>query len=110
MKSRPIPPRPALPVRSVALSVCVSPPVFNGNATSGDNQPLPLDRFVTRAQLCAALKIHRQTVRRWTQGGKLPTYAVGRCLRYRIADVEQLLREAQYTRRKKPGPKPKASP
>jgi len=68
----------------------------------------PLDAYVTRREVCAALSLHHDTLRRWGIEGKLvPVVFTGQCLRYLRTDVETLIRESRFCRRKKPGPKPK---
>lgn len=80
--------------------------VFDRDEPTGNTLP-QLDQLVTRAQACATLKLHRQTLRRWTLSGKLPAYTLGRSLGYHVDDVQRLLKEAKQTQMKKPGPRSK---
>jgi hypothetical protein len=70
-----------------------------------------IEQHITRAELCARLKVHPNTCRRWELAGKLtPCGIVGGFVRYREAEVQSLLREMSRNQHRKPGPKPKHSP
>jgi hypothetical protein len=99
---------------SLVSSVCASPFVSKNNTlpranavpSSTPSRPA-LERYVTRKEVCAALNLHHDSLRRWALQGKLvPVVFGGRWLRYRVSDVEELIRATRYSR-KRPGPKPR---
>jgi excisionase family DNA binding protein len=49
------------------------------------------DSFLTVAEVAAILKLNQQTVRNWIDQGSLPALRVGRRVRIRQSDLEQLL-------------------
>jgi excisionase family DNA binding protein len=49
------------------------------------------DDFMTVAEVASILKLNQQTVRNWIDAGKLPALHVGRRVRIRRADFDQLL-------------------
>lgn len=66
------------------------------------------DSFITRAEFCKKLGVHPDTARRWERQGRIPSFAItGNCVRYRLSDVQRLLRDALASNRKRPGPKPR---
>lgn len=54
---------------------------------------LPLDDFLTVAEIAATLKLNQQTVRNWIDAGMLPAFHVGRRVRIRGSDFEAFLAE-----------------
>jgi excisionase family DNA binding protein len=56
------------------------------------------DSFLTVAEVAETLKLNQQTVRNWIDQGALPALRVGRRVRIRRSDFEQLI-EAGYTAR-----------
>jgi excisionase family DNA binding protein len=56
----------------------------------------PGDSFLTVAEVAELLKLNQQTVRNWIDQGSLRALRVGRRVRIRRADFEQLLAEG-YT-------------
>jgi excisionase family DNA binding protein len=56
-----------------------------------------LDELMTVAEVAAILKLNQQTVRNWIDAGKLPALHVGRRVRIKRSDFDQLL-EAGYHR------------
>jgi len=64
------------------------------------SQSSMIDSFLTRRELCERLNVCAATARRWEIARKLTPYAVtGGCVRYRVAEVECLLEQAQRTPR-----------
>jgi excisionase family DNA binding protein len=59
------------------------------------------DSFLTVAEVAETLKLNQQTVRNWIDQGSLPALRVGRRVRIRRSDFEQLL-QAGYTSRSAP--------
>jgi excisionase family DNA binding protein len=57
------------------------------------------DEFMTVAEVAAILKLNQQTVRNWIDAGKLPALHIGRRVRIRRADFDQLL-ASSYTGRR----------
>ena len=49
------------------------------------------DAFLTVAEVAELLKLNQQTVRNWIDQGSLPALRVGRRVRIRRADLEQML-------------------
>jgi excisionase family DNA binding protein len=49
------------------------------------------DTFLTVAEVAELLKLNQQTVRNWIDQGSLPALRVGRRVRIRRSDLEQLL-------------------
>lgn len=65
-------------------------------------------RLLTQAEVCALLKVHRDTLWRWNRSGRLPAVSLGvRSVRYHEADVSRLLRFYQPESPSKRGPKRK---
>src|SRR6266567_4198052 len=54
------------------------------------------ESFLTVAEVAELLKLNQQTVRNWIEQGSLPALRVGRRVRIRRSDFDQLL-EARYT-------------
>jgi len=54
------------------------------------------DPFLTVADVAQLLKLNQQTVRNWIDQGSLPAHRVGRRVRIKRSDLEQLLAEG-YT-------------
>ena len=54
------------------------------------------ESFLTVAEVAGLLKLNQQTVRNWIEQGSLPALRVGRRVRIRRSDFDQLL-EAGYT-------------
>jgi excisionase family DNA binding protein len=65
------------------------------------------DEFLTVAEVAAILKLNQQTVRNWIDAGTLPALHLGRRVRIRRSDFDQLL-EHGYSR-VRPEPEPIAS-
>jgi excisionase family DNA binding protein len=55
-----------------------------------------VDEFLTVARVAAILKLNQQTVRNWIDSGFLPAVRVGRRVRIRRVDFDQLL-ERSYS-------------
>jgi excisionase family DNA binding protein len=55
------------------------------------SQPDLEDEFLTVAQVAETLKLNQQTVRNWIDQGSLPAVRVGRRVRIRRSDFEQVL-------------------
>jgi excisionase family DNA binding protein len=56
---------------------------------------LSSDEFLTVAEVAELLKLNQQTVRNWIDRGYLPALHVGRRVRIRRSDLEQLLEESR---------------
>lgn len=50
--------------------------------------------FLTPAELAARWKITPMTLRRWRHAGKLKTHHLGRGIRFSMAEIERIEREA----------------
>jgi excisionase family DNA binding protein len=57
----------------------------------------PSDPWMTQKQVAAQLQISRKTLYNWTAKGFLPSYKVGRSVRYRMSDVQKSW-EAKFKR------------
>ena len=55
------------------------------------NDAAERQQFLTVQEIAGLLKLNSQTVRNWIGRGTLPAYRVGRRVRIRRADFEQLL-------------------
>jgi excisionase family DNA binding protein len=53
------------------------------------------DEFLTVAQIAERLKLNPQTLRNWIDRGELPAVRIGRRVRVRRSDLEQLLAQGQ---------------
>lgn len=51
--------------------------------------------FLTPATLAARWQVTPMTLRRWRRAGKLPTYYLGRSIRFALADIERIESEAK---------------
>jgi len=51
------------------------------------------DEFLTVAEVAGLLKLNQQTVRNWIDQGSLPALKVGRRVRIRRSDLEQVLQD-----------------
>jgi excisionase family DNA binding protein len=71
------------------------------------NQPDLSDSFLTVAEVAELLKLNQQTVRNWIDQGSLPAFRVGRRVRIRRSDLEQVLAEG-YRGGTRPAPPPPA--
>jgi excisionase family DNA binding protein len=49
------------------------------------------ESYLTVAEIAAVLKVNQQTVRNWIDQGRLPALRIGRRVRVRRSDLEQLL-------------------
>jgi excisionase family DNA binding protein len=58
-----------------------------------DTQTAPL--FLTPAELAERWKICTLTLLRWRKAGKLKTHHLGRGIRFAMAEIERIEREAQ---------------
>ncbi len=56
------------------------------------------DDFMTVGEVAPILKLNRQTVRNWTDQGKLPVLQVGRRVRSRRADFDALIEQSAISR------------
>jgi excisionase family DNA binding protein len=56
---------------------------------------MAVDEFLTVAEIAAILKLNQQTVRNWIDRGELPAVHVGRRVRIKRSDFDQLI-EAGY--------------
>lgn len=65
------------------------------------------ESYLTVAEIAAVLKVNQQTVRNWIEGGKLPALRIGRRVRVKKSDLNQLL-NASYTG-SHPAPVPSAA-
>jgi excisionase family DNA binding protein len=52
------------------------------------------DELMTVAEIAAVLKLNQQTIRNWIDQGRLPAVRIGRRVRIKRADFEQLLTTA----------------
>ena len=64
--------------------------------TSPSQPDSPADRFMTVAEVAEVLKLNQQTVRNWIDRGLLPAVHVGRRVRIKRSDFDQLV-EQGYT-------------
>ena len=55
------------------------------------NSAEPEDSFLTVAEVAEMLKLNQQTVRNWIEQGSLPALRVGRRVRIKRSDFEQVL-------------------
>jgi len=55
------------------------------------NSAEPEDSFLTVAEVAETLKLNQQTVRNWIDQGSLPALRVGRRVRIKRSDFEQVL-------------------
>jgi excisionase family DNA binding protein len=55
------------------------------------NSAEPEDTFLTVAEVAEILKLNQQTVRNWIDQGSLPALRVGRRVRIKRSDFEQVL-------------------
>lgn len=107
-------PLPMLPRCGLCSSAVINPPrvrvpVSLGISAQTGKVHDPAD-FLTCSEVCATLRIHRDTVLAWTQAGKLSRVVLSpRVIRYRRSDVNALLVAQNYSPKRKPGPKPKQS-
>ncbi|OAI39389.1 hypothetical protein AYO39_02940 [Actinobacteria bacterium SCGC AG-212-D09] len=53
------------------------------------------EEFLTVAEVAQLLKLNQQTVRNWIDRGYLPAFHVGRRVRIRRSDLEQLLEKSR---------------
>ena len=60
------------------------------------NSAEPEDSFLTVAEVAGMLKLNQQTVRNWIDQGSLPALRVGRRVRIKRSDFEQVL-ASSYT-------------
>ncbi len=84
-------------------------PSLNGNAcaTGTEDQLLP-DRplrarseqpyFYTARELARFLRVTETTIYRLAKRGELPSFAIGRSIRFRVQDVEAFIRRAKVER------------
>jgi excisionase family DNA binding protein len=63
-----------------------------------------LEEFLTVAEVAELLKLNQQTVRNWIDQGSLPALRVGRRVRIRRSDLEQMLEEGYTRRAREPTP------
>ena len=63
------------------------------------------DTFLTVAEVAELLKLNQQTVRNWIDQGSLPAVRVGRRVRIRRTDLEQVLADGE-TKGPEPPPEP----
>jgi excisionase family DNA binding protein len=52
------------------------------------------DELMTVAEIAAVLKLNQQTIRNWVDQGRLPAVRIGRRVRIKRSDFEQLLTNA----------------
>jgi excisionase family DNA binding protein len=64
---------------------------------------LPDEPFLTVAEVAAILKLNQQTVRNWIDQGRLPAVHIGRRVRIKRSDLEELI-EASYSGPRSPEP------
>lgn len=62
---------------------------------SGDRIPADATRILTSGEVCAMLRVSRQTLHRMTKRGDLPHYRVGGLLRFNADDVADYLASAR---------------
>ena len=65
------------------------------------------DEFLTVAEVAELLKLNQQTVRNWIDQGYLPALHVGRRVRIRRTDLDQLLEKSRIQPHQ---PEPSAAP
>src|SRR5579859_5242154 len=70
------------------------------------NQPDLADPFLTVAEVAEMLKLNQQTVRNWIDQGSLPAFRVGRRVRIRRSDLEQVLADGYRGGTRPPPPPP----
>jgi excisionase family DNA binding protein len=63
------------------------------------------ESFLTVAEVAELLKLNQQTVRNWIDQGSLPAVRVGRRVRIKRSDLDQIL-EAGYQPGNPPAPRP----
>ncbi|HEY3728030.1 MAG TPA: helix-turn-helix domain-containing protein [Solirubrobacteraceae bacterium] len=61
----------------------------------------PEEEYLTVAEVAETLKLNQQTVRNWIDQGSLPALRVGRRVRIKRSDFQQILDES-YSGRKPP--------
>ena len=54
----------------------------------------PEETYLTVAEVAETLKLNQQTIRNWIDQGSLPAIRVGRRVRIRRSDFEQILRRS----------------
>ena len=47
--------------------------------------------YLTTDEVCATLRVTRQTLRTWHIDGKLPKYKAGRRVLYKVEDIKQFI-------------------
>jgi excisionase family DNA binding protein len=62
------------------------------------------DDVMTVAEVAATLKLNQQTVRNWIDAGTLPALRVGRRVRIKRPDFDQLIADSEISTKVKPGP------
>jgi excisionase family DNA binding protein len=62
------------------------------------------DEFLTVAEVAELLKLNQQTVRNWIDQGYLPAVRVGRRVRVRRSDLDQLLEKGSTQPQRWEGP------
>ena len=62
------------------------------------------DEFLTVAEIAELLKLNPQTLRNWIDQGQLPAVRIGRRVRIRRSDFEQLVQESYTGRAGRPRP------
>jgi excisionase family DNA binding protein len=73
--------------------------------TNPTDPPLPAsigDELVTVAEIAAVLRLNQQTIRNWIDQGQLPAVRIGRRVRIKRSDFEQLLTTAAGPARSTP--------
>ena len=65
------------------------------------------DEFLTVAEVAELLKLNQQTVRNWIDQGYLPALHVGRRVRIRRTDLDELLKKSRIQSHQ---PEPAAAP
>jgi len=71
-----------------------TPAVRSTNPTDSPRTPSSGDELMTVAEIAAVLRLNQQTIRNWIDHGRLPAVRIGRRVRIKRSDFEQLLTSA----------------
>ncbi len=55
----------------------------------------PEEKWVNLADIAKHLSVSQDTVRNWLKSGKLPTYKAGKQYKFRLSEVDQMLKEGK---------------
>ncbi len=79
-----------------------TPAVSFTNPTGSPGSPSTGDELMTVAEIAAVLRLNQQTIRNWIDQGRLPAVRIGRRVRIKRSDFEQLLTSAARPARSMP--------